>query len=75
MLNMQNASVGFIRSNCSRSGGQGNLEELKLSRRNETWPLCLAVCELPTGSLSKRWSSAKLYHTLVVVEFPAESLQ
>ncbi len=71
MLNMQqawNGSVGFTRSNCSGSGGQGNLEELKLSRRSGTWPLRLAVRDsfwLPVKKSS--FSAAqlqKLYHAL-----------
>ena len=72
LLNRQqawNGSVGFTRSNCSGSGGQGNLEELKLSRRNGTWPLRLAVRDsfwLPVKKSS--FSAAqlqKLYHALV----------
>lgn len=64
-----NASVGFMRSDCSGSGGQGNLEELKLSRRNETWPLRLAVRDSFWLSVKKSAFGAaqlqKLYHALV----------
>ena len=72
VLNMQqawNVRVGFTRSNCSGSGGQGNLEELKLSRRNGTWPLRLAVRDsfwLPVKTSAFGAAQIqKLYHTLV----------
>lgn len=72
VLNMQqawNVRVGFTRSNCSGSGGQGNLEELKLSRRNGTWPLRLAVRDSFWLSVKTSAFGAaqlqKLYHTLV----------
>lgn len=71
MLNMQqawNVSARFMRSDCSGSGGQGNVEELKLSRRNGTWPLRLAVRDSFWLSVKKSAFSAaglqKLYHTL-----------
>lgn len=76
LLNMQlewNGRVGFAQSNCSGSGGQGNLEELKQSRRNGTWPLRLAVrdsCWLP---VKKRSLSAaqlsKSYIMLLLVDY------
>lgn len=61
-----NGSAGCTRSDCSGSGGQGNLEELKLSRRNETWPPRLAVRDsfwLPIKKSSFRGEQLqKLYH-------------
>lgn len=70
LLNMQlewNGRVGFTQSNCSGSGGQGNLEELKESRRNGTSlgseRFLLASCqkEVPQHSTALQ----KLYHALV----------
>lgn len=72
MPNMQqarNVSVGLTRSNCSGSGGQGNLQEPRLSRRNGTWPLHLAVRNTFWLSVKMLAFSAallqKLYHAFV----------
>lgn len=69
MLNMQqawNLSAGFARLNCSGSGGQGNVDELKLSRRNGNLPLRLAVRDSFWRFVKKSAFSAahKLYHAV-----------
>lgn len=72
LLNKRQAEIGsrgFTRSNCSGSGGQGNFEELKPSRRNGTWPLCLAVRDSFWPPVKKSSFSAaqlqNLYHVVV----------